>query len=300
MKKKLLLSLALLGCCNNLQADDNANINQTTNTNATLFAVQAGAIAGVAKACGLDTNLFLTRANEALERLSYSIIDKTLAQARLTKALQQAEIAQQTNHPMLCSQVVQDFNSLPLMRPDYKQTVIAQLNPAMGNNPTPPPGTYNQSPQVEASNRISNPPPNINTLAPGGTPPPPDFPPPTRVGEQSPPNINNQAPSLGPFTDTTRPAPNINDLGSNPWTGEPPPTGVSNPYAGAPQANPYVSPPPQPYVNPQTNNAQPQPFTNPPPQAYVSPQQPTYGYPPPQTQPYVNPPPQPYYPPPHP
>lgn len=276
---KLLALTFTLICCSSAIAEvtvatspnvsGGGSAGQLDNTNATTFAIQAGAIAGVAQACGQDITTFLTRVNEALDRISFSSNDKVLAQARFQQALQQAGAAQANEHPFSCPEAIADFNSLPLMRDDYRISVLKQLNPTIGTNLPPNSGQPNLA--QPPADRVAYPPPNINTIAPAGYPPPPDFPPnyPGDVQAGQPRNIIEQSPGIAPTVDTTRgtgqivdtttrgavpreydttrnnqTAPNINDVAPNPWANQNPPTNISNPYAGVPQ--PYQNPPPPP------------------------------------------------------
>jgi len=225
------------------------NAGTVTNTNATGFALQAGAIGGVAQACGQNIAVYLSRVNEALDRLALSSTDKSLAMASLQKALQNSQLAQAQNHPFSCQQALQDFNSLPLMRDDYRQTVLSQLSPSMGAATPPttvpqgnPPGNLATGPSPGAT--VGNVLPNINSTVPAGAPPPPAFPSPITASQA--PNINDQAPSVGPAVDTTKPAPNINEIAPNSLSDMNPPNSVTNPYAGnypagntPPPVNPY-------------------------------------------------------------
>lgn len=242
---KFLLAFCLIFISQELSADNiTSNNGQLSNTNASIFATQSGYIAGAAQACGQDVSIFLNRANEALDRIAFNSADKVLAMARLQASLQQAQQIETNKHPLPCSQVIQDFNSLPIMQNDYRQSVIGQLSPTMGMPPQPdnrPIAQLNPNPPATIGN---NPPPNINTLAPGGTPPPPDFP--SQVPTSPSSNIIYQTPGIAPGVDTTQPAPNINNLAPNPLntmsTGDnPPPTSVTNPYAGV-NPNPNGSP----------------------------------------------------------
>lgn len=212
-----------------------SNIGTAPTTSATGFAIQAGIIGGVAQACGQDITVFITRANEAIDRLSLSSSDKVIAIARLQKAVQDAQAQQIMKQPFSCTQAIQDFNGLPIMRDDYQQTVISKLSPAIGSNPVPPtaipqgnpPGNTPTGPSPGAL--VGNLPPNINAISPGGTPPPNDFP--DSATDQNAPNIIYQAPSVGPMVDTTRPAPNINSLAPDPYQDINPPANITNPYS---------------------------------------------------------------------
>lgn len=146
------------------------------NSNAVAFAVQAGSIAGAAQACGQDISVFVTRVNEALNRLATNPNDKLAATATFQKALQQAQTTQMNSHPLQCSQVMQDYNSLPILRPDYEQTVLVKLNPDMAATPdanaqNQAPNTQQQTPQQQSNGPIpANSPAAYNPAPPATTP----------------------------------------------------------------------------------------------------------------------------------
>ncbi len=147
-KKTLLaaLSLTLLsGYLTPALADDPPA--QTPTSNAMAFAIQAGSIAGATQACGQDISVFVNRVGEALNKLSINPQDRVYAMSSFQKAMEHSQQVQKNNFPIPCNQVMQDYNSLPIMRPDYQQTVIAQLNPAMSGNAPPPPNSdvHNQT-----------------------------------------------------------------------------------------------------------------------------------------------------------
>lgn len=227
-----------------------SNIGTAPTTNATAFAIQAGVIGGVAQACGQDITVFIARVNEGIDRLSLSSSDKVIAIARLNKAVQDAQAQEITKQPFSCTQVMQDFNSLPIMRDDYRQTVLTQLSPTVGGNPAPqtavpqgnPPGNTPTGPSPGAL--VGDLPPNINAISPGGTPPPNDFP--DSATDQNAPNIIHQAPSVGPMVDTTRPAPNINNLAPDPYQDINPPANITNPYSAPFQTRQVPPPAPNP------------------------------------------------------
>lgn len=101
------------------------------NSDAIQFAIQAGSIAGPTQACGQDISVFVSRVNEAINKLATSPGDKVMAMNSFQGILQQAQTQQMRTHHFACSQVIQDFNNLPILRPDYESTVIAQMAPGM-------------------------------------------------------------------------------------------------------------------------------------------------------------------------
>lgn len=129
--RKIILAIAMLGGYGMVQADVTPVPTAAANSDAVQFGVQAGGIAGTTQACGQDISLFVSRINEAINKLATSPGDKVMAAAAFQQALQQAQTQETNNHTIPCSQVVQDYSSLPILRPDYEQTVIAQLHPGM-------------------------------------------------------------------------------------------------------------------------------------------------------------------------
>lgn len=131
----------------------------TGSSNAIAFAIEAGSIAGASQACGQDVSIFVSRIGEAIDKLAVSPADKIAAMADFQHALQQAQATQSANHTIPCQQVMQDYHNLPIMRPDYQQTVISQLTPGMtgqaqtvGGQPPPPPGVGEQPPILPQNN----------------------------------------------------------------------------------------------------------------------------------------------------
>lgn len=119
-----------------------------TNTNAIGFAIQAGQIAGVAQACGQNTSIFAERVSEALRFLSTSNPDLILALETFQSSVTRAQAAQAAKNLIPCAQVIKDYNSLPILRDDYKQTVLPKLAPNIGDNPdVPAPNNSIKTPQ---------------------------------------------------------------------------------------------------------------------------------------------------------
>jgi len=154
--KQLVLTLLSLCCAGQVFAAD-APTQQTGGvSNAIAFGVQAGQIAGSAQGCGLDIATFTARVGEAINKLALNPVDSQAAMSSYQQTMQQAQINQRNNNPIPCTQVKQDFNNLPLLRPDYQQSVIAQLNPGMtNNNPT----------TTTQTNTAPNQQPNLNNQA---------------------------------------------------------------------------------------------------------------------------------------
>lgn len=249
-----------------------------TTSNAMAFAIQAGAIAGAAQSCGQDTTVYAGRVNEALNKLAQSATDKLLAITNYQKALEQAQTAQMTEHTIPCTQVIQDFNSLPLMRDDYETTVISQLTPTMGtaapqvaapingtsmspmlnnNVVNPNYGAVNNSPNTNGN----SPPPvysNTPPLSPAVNPVPQTYPPPSNMPQpttgtpttsgypsQQQPTQNPQAPTTGtPSSSTGYPQMTQNNPGGMPTILSPNETLQSANQAPA-ASQPQTIPPPQ-------------------------------------------------------
>lgn len=133
-------------------------------SNAIAFAVQAGQIAGSAQGCGINISTFTTRVSEAINKLALNPTDNSAAISTFQQALQQAQIVQRNNNPIPCSQVTQDFNNLPLLRPDYEQTIIAQLTPGMADNTNPSANTQQQNLSNQPMPNTGN--MNANTVTP--------------------------------------------------------------------------------------------------------------------------------------
>lgn len=100
---------------------------QSTNVVANQFASEAGTIAGVTQACGTSITEYNSRALEAINTLAKNPGDRQQALTLYMDALSKAQDAQSRNHVMNCLKVLQDFNSLPLMKADYKTVVLPQL-----------------------------------------------------------------------------------------------------------------------------------------------------------------------------
>ena len=165
--KKFALTLSCLLTCSASFADDASQSIAASGavTNAIAFSIQAGQIAGAAQACGLDVSVFTVRVSEAINKLALNPTDKMAATDSFQKTLGQAQAIQTANHPIACSQVTQDFNSLPILRSDYEQTVISQLTPgASNNNSAQTNTTTNQQNQQQTPNTTNqNQPTNSTT-----------------------------------------------------------------------------------------------------------------------------------------
>lgn len=94
---------------------------------AVTFASQAGVIAGAAQACGQPIGLMTSRTKEVLNALAFDPTDVTNSTAAYQRAIEDSAASQGLSQQLSCSKVVADFNALPLLRPDYNETVIAPL-----------------------------------------------------------------------------------------------------------------------------------------------------------------------------
>ena len=103
------------------------------NTNANQFAEQAGTIAGTAQACGQDVSTLTSRSIEVINALTHIPDEQKLALQLYEKASAAALENQNKSHAMKCTDVLSSYNSLPLLQPNYKDTVI----PAMAKMGTP-------------------------------------------------------------------------------------------------------------------------------------------------------------------
>ena len=139
-QKKILGLILLLGMSTVVLADAAPPINSTSpspsattlsnaQSKAIEFARQAGAIAGIAQACGQNLGDFSTRISEAINKLAIDPSDQAAAALVYQRISQEAQIAEKKNQTIPCMKVLQDFRNLPIMQSDYKTKVIDQLNP---------------------------------------------------------------------------------------------------------------------------------------------------------------------------
>ncbi len=128
----LLLGVSTSGIANPLSVNNTAPSAELSNpqSKAIEFAKQAGAIAGVAQACGQNLGDFSARVDEAISKLSIDRADQAAAALIYQRISQEAQIAERKNQTIPCMKVLQDFRNLPIMQSDYKTKVIDQLNSA--------------------------------------------------------------------------------------------------------------------------------------------------------------------------
>ena len=126
----LLLSISVSAVANSPVTSSSTSANPTPlaanpQSKAIEFARQAGTIAGVAQACGQNVTDFSAEAINKLTNNPTDIAGALLIYQRIT---QEAEMTEKKNQVIPCAKVLQDYHNLPIMQPDYKTTVIAQLN----------------------------------------------------------------------------------------------------------------------------------------------------------------------------
>ncbi len=136
-QKKIFGLILLLGI-STLALADTAPTNSTTTASPTLsnpqskaieFARQAGAIAGIAQACGQNLGDFSARVTEAINKLSNDPSEQAAAVLVYQRISQEAQMAERKKQSIPCMKVLEDFRNLPIMQSDYKAKVIDQLNP---------------------------------------------------------------------------------------------------------------------------------------------------------------------------
>lgn len=129
MKQRILFSMLVLAISGPAWADSDA----------ITFGIQAGAIAGAAQACGQDPAVLNSRSGEAIMLLATDNNDRDQALAAYQRALQESYQSEMASQKVACTQVLQDYNSLPILKADYKQSVLAQLIGGQTNNQTATP-----------------------------------------------------------------------------------------------------------------------------------------------------------------
>src|SRR4051794_38383316 len=76
------------------------------------FAKQAGAIAGIAQACGQNIQLLNQRSEEVIQILANTETEKQLATTLFYKTLQIAQHTQQKAHMVKCNDALMELNKL--------------------------------------------------------------------------------------------------------------------------------------------------------------------------------------------
>ena len=136
-QKKILSLILLLGMSTMALADapptNSASPSSTLGnpqSKAIEFARQAGAIAGIAQACGQNLGDFSARVTEAINKLSNDPSEQAAAALVYQRISQEAQMAERKKQSIPCMKVLEDFRNLPIMQSDYKTKVIDQLNQA--------------------------------------------------------------------------------------------------------------------------------------------------------------------------
>jgi hypothetical protein len=129
----LLMGISVSALANNLVTSSSALANPSSlaanpQSKAIEFARQAGTIAGIAQACGQNVSDFSVRITEAINKLTNNPTDIAGALLIYQRIAQEAEMTEKKNQVIPCSKVLQDYHNLPIMQPNYKTTVIAQLD----------------------------------------------------------------------------------------------------------------------------------------------------------------------------
>ena len=95
--------------------------------NADQFAQQAGVIAGTAQACGQDVSTFSSRTAEVIGVLTTIPSEQQAAMTIYEKVLATSAMNETKNHTMKCSDVLSAYASLPILKSDYKTTILPQM-----------------------------------------------------------------------------------------------------------------------------------------------------------------------------
>lgn len=119
------------------------------------FAAQAGVVAGAAQACGQNVSIFMSRVIEVVNVLGKEADDRESAMLIFEKSMASAQLSQSRDHVMNCGEVIKSYNSLPLLRPDYKDTILPKMTqtPGADNRTTP---NANQSSTLNNSENKNN------------------------------------------------------------------------------------------------------------------------------------------------
>lgn len=91
------------------------------------FAQQAGAIAGIAQACGQDITLLNQRVTEVIQTLAQMETEQKLALNVYHKIAQVAQHTQQKQYVVECRNALMELRKLPILQHDYKTNVLAKL-----------------------------------------------------------------------------------------------------------------------------------------------------------------------------
>jgi hypothetical protein len=92
------------------------------------FAKQAGAIAGVAQACGQDITVLNERVKEVIQKLADNETEQRLALNMFYTTTQIAQRTQQKAAVVECRHARTALERLPLLQLDYEKNVLEKLN----------------------------------------------------------------------------------------------------------------------------------------------------------------------------
>ncbi len=152
---KYLLMILSVGFSLSAYADDITN----------QFALQAGNIAGAAEQCGQDVSVLTARSKEAIKAMSSDASDEADADSQFDKAVANMLSNQSTvMRKFSCQDVLTTYNSLPILRSDYEQSVIAVLvahkqNPSQPISQTAAPAVQSASDSPQVSQATTQPQP---------------------------------------------------------------------------------------------------------------------------------------------
>jgi len=116
--KRYLGLVALLLCSTIARADFNSAIS---------LAQQAGAISGAASACGQDVSLLSSRLQDAFNVMVANEEQRAKVMMTYLQAFNNAKEMETAKARIPCDQVLRDYNSLPILKPNYQQTVLPGL-----------------------------------------------------------------------------------------------------------------------------------------------------------------------------
>jgi hypothetical protein len=134
---KRLGSFAVVTCCAATHIGAAQTALPSVASPAVYYANQAGAIAGAAESCGQPITTMTMRSSEVIGILANNNPQDAAAANAAFETAHQAAKANSAQQPV-CAQVINDFNSLPLLQPDYQTRVLAPLR-ASNNAPTATP-----------------------------------------------------------------------------------------------------------------------------------------------------------------
>lgn len=117
MKRYLGFIIVLL-CSTMARADFN---------NAISLAQQAGAISGAASSCGQDISLLSSHLQDAFNVMVSNEEQRAKVMITYLQAFNNAKEMEAAKAKIPCDQVLKDYNNLPILKPDYQNTVLPGL-----------------------------------------------------------------------------------------------------------------------------------------------------------------------------